>query len=158
MAEIKQFLEKENIFEKIKARDKKGVIKELLDNLVKGGKIPSSQKSQILKKLLEREDLGSTALGQGFALPHAKIKNLDRTIVCVGCSKQGVDFDSLDGESVYIIFLLIVNEKEFGLHLKLLASCARMLRDKFFRKRIMDAKSRQDIYNIIKHYGEEDVK
>jgi len=143
------FINKSVIIDDLKSVRKKEVLSELLDVLVKLKKITPQKKSAILKQLLEREKLGSTAVGQNFAIPHTKTKLVSKVSICIGRSKKGVDFDSLDGEPVYIFFLFIVPEKEFGLHLKLLAECARMLRDKYFRKQLLEAKNRNEMYEII---------
>jgi PTS system nitrogen regulatory IIA component len=83
--------------------------------------------------LMTRESLGSTAIGQGIAIPHAKSDCVNTLIGAFGLSKKGVDFDSLDGEPAYIFFLLVAPVDSAGPHLKALARISRLLKDKYFR-------------------------
>jgi PTS system nitrogen regulatory IIA component len=104
--------------------------------------------------LLEREKLGSTGIGQGIAIPHAKCAAIDHVVAALGVSKKGIDFDALDGEPVYLIFLLVAPPDSSGLHLKALARISRLLKDKFFRQALREAKSSDEIQKIIKEEDE----
>jgi len=147
---IMDFLCKDAIEVDLQATKKKEVLKELIDKLAATKKIKEDGKEKILHALLEREKLGSTGIGQGVAIPHAKTDKLTEIVCAFGTSKKGVEFDALDGEKVYIIFLLIAPQDSAGMHLKVLAKISRLLKDKFFRQALREAKSTNEVIKIIK--------
>ena len=150
---IMDFLNKNAITTNLKAQDKEGVIRELVDLLAGAGDI--ADKEDLIKAILAREALGSTGIGQGIGIPHAKSQNVKELVAAFGLSKSGVDFDSLDGEPAYIFFLLLAPEESAGPHLKALARISRMLKDKYFRELLRKAKDESEILRIIQ---EEDSK
>jgi nitrogen PTS system EIIA component len=103
----------------------------------------------IVEILMEREKLGSTGIGDGIAIPHAKIPGLTDLLVSFGRSKKGIAFDALDGKPVHLVFLLMAPEDAAGQHLKALAKISRMLKDTAFRTRLMAALSQDDLYHVI---------
>lgn len=151
---ILDFLPKEAVRIGLEATKKKEVVEELVELLVNAGKIKDREKKDIIKALLDREKLGSTGIGQGIAIPHAKSEKLKEILCAFGISKKKVDFNSLDGEPVDIVFLLIAPQESSGLHLKALAKISRLLKDKFFRQSLRDAVSEQDIIKIIRQEDE----
>ena len=98
---------------------------------------------------MAREALGSTAIGQGVGIPHAKSECVNKLVAGFGISQKGVDFDSLDGEKVYIFFLLIAPIDSAGPHLKALARISRLLKDKYFRDSLKECKDEKSILKII---------
>ena len=104
---------------------------------------------------MAREALGSTAIGQGVAIPHAKSDCVEKLVAAFGLSKKGVDFDSLDGEPAYIFFLLVAPQDSAGPHLKALARISRLLKDKYFRDGLRQA---VDDKTVIKIISQEDEK
>jgi len=100
--------------------------------------------------LLERERLGTTGIGSGIAIPHGKMEGLKKVLLVVARSTKGVDFESLDHNPVQIIFLLLAPEENLGEHLKILAHISRVLRDQEFRESFLAAKSKEDIYSLLK--------
>jgi len=146
---ISDFLNKKAVTASLKAKDKNGVIAELVDLLIKGGAIKEKDKTAIMKTLMEREELGSTGIGQNIGIPHAKYKSVKELVASFGLSREGVDFESLDGEPVYIFFLLVAPEESAGPHLKALARISRLLKDKYFRDMLKNAKDEKDLINII---------
>jgi nitrogen PTS system EIIA component len=133
----------------LEANNKEEVIEELVEFLLKNKKI--TDKKKIVNILVEREKLGSTGIGYGIAIPHGKSDHVDKLVAVFGRSKKGVDFDSLDGESVHLFFLLITPEKEAsGLHLKALARISTLLKDKLFRQQLLNAKNAKEIFEFIK--------
>ena len=104
---------------------------------------------------MAREALGSTAIGQGIAIPHGKSDSVDNIVGALGISKQGIDFDSLDGEPAYIFFLLVAPIDSAGPHLKALARISRLLKDKFIRDSL---KSVTDEKTMLKIVQQEDVR
>ncbi|MEE8300044.1 MAG: PTS sugar transporter subunit IIA [Desulfatiglandales bacterium] len=137
----------------LKAHDKKGVLEELSQVITEQEK--SLNKGTLLQVLLERERLGSTAIGDGVALPHGKLRELDKLLISFGRSIDGLDFDSIDEQPAYLFFLLLAPENSAGMHLKFLAKMSRMLKDGNFRQRLMGAKTREEIYKIIIDRDEE---
>ena len=150
---IMDFLNRKAMTTNLKASDKEGVIRELVDLLAKSGDIKN--KEDLVKSLLTRESLGSTGIGQGIGIPHAKSANAKGLVAVFGLSRKGVNFDSLDGEPVYIFFLLIAPEESAGPHLKALARISRMLKDKYFRELLKKSKDEKEVLKIIE---EEDSK
>ena len=150
---IMDFLSRKAVAANLKATDKEGVVRELVDLLAKADEIKN--KEDLVKALLTRESLGSTGIGQGIGIPHAKSPNAKNLVAAFGLSHQGVNFDSLDGEPAYIFFLFIAPEESAGPHLKALARISRMLKDKYFRELLRKAKDEKEILHIIQ---EEDSK
>jgi fructose-specific phosphotransferase system IIA component len=134
---------------------KEDVIKELVDALIAAGAIEKRERTKLCEALMSRESLGSTAIGQGIAIPHAKCDCVDKLVAAFGLSKKGVDFDSLDGEPAYIFFLLVAPQDSAGPHLKALARISRLLKDRYFREGLRHAQSKETIISII---GQEDDK
>ena len=93
--------------------------------------------------------MGSTAIGQGIAIPHAKSESVSQLTAALGVSKKGIDFDSLDGEPAYIFFLLVAPVDSAGPHLKALARISRLLKDKYFRENLKSAKDEKTISKLI---------
>ena len=151
---IMDFLNKKAISANIKATDKEGVIRELVDLLVEADAI-TTKKEEIVKILMAREALGSTGIGQGIGIPHGKSPNVKTLVAAFGLSKKGIDFESLDGEPAYIFFLLLAPEESAGPHLKALARISRLLKDKYIREILKKAETEKDIIRII---NDEDLK
>lgn len=136
---ISSYIVEEQIQIGVLHKRKRDIFKELLLNLTDLGKIDQSEQGTILDLLIEREKLGSTAIGHGIAIPHARVDNISEPLLVICVSREGVDFDSLDGELVFIIFLIISPKGEAGLHLKMLATISRLLRDRFLAANIREA-------------------
>ena len=145
---ISEFISEKEIIIGMKATEKQAVLDELLQVLEKNNII--QDKKQVLDILLEREKLGSTGIGQGIAVPHAKTDQVKNLVCALGISEKGVNFDSLDGEPVYIIFLVLAPSGATGIHLKALAKIARLLKDKVFRNYLRMSKTPEEAYQIIK--------
>ena len=150
---LSDFLCPKAISADLKATTKKDVIDELVGLLVTAGVIEKKNKSKVMEILLAREALGSTAIGQGIAIPHAKCDCVKELTASIGISKKGINFDSLDGEPAYIFFLLIAPIDSAGPHLKALARISRLLKDKYFRDNL---KASKDEKNILKLISQED--
>ena len=147
--DILDYLDKESVVLGLKQKSKKNIISGILDCLIQKGRIKEADKKEILKVILQREEMGSTAIGNHIALPHARVALVKSIVICVGISKEGVDFDSLDQEPVNIIALLLSNQKEAGLHLKMLALLARMLHDKYLVQRLKNAKNEEEVLVLL---------
>ena len=143
------FVKVEAVTPQIQAVDKEGVIRELVENLVKANQINADDKEGITKAILKREELGSTGIGRGVAVPHTKHPSVDRLVGTVGVSADGVDFDSLDGEKVQLFFLLISPPDRPGDHLRALENISRQLRDDTFCRFLKQSKSIEDIQQLL---------
>jgi PTS system nitrogen regulatory IIA component len=150
---ILEFLNEKAITANLKATDKPGAIHELIDLLARAEGIRN--KDEIAKTLLARETLGSTGIGLGIGIPHGKSNAVKRLVAAFGISKKGIDFDALDGDPVYIFFLLVAPEDSAGPHLKALARISRLLKDKYFRDYLRQLTDEKAIYKAIK---DEDAK
>jgi PTS system nitrogen regulatory IIA component len=101
--------------------------------------------------LLEREKLGSTGIGNGVAIPHGKMEELENIVLVVGRSLQGVDFDALDQEPCTIFFLVLAPENVAGTHLRLLAHISRLLKDPDFQESFMEAREREGLFHLLEN-------
>ena len=144
---ITTVFKQEYITPELKASTKEEALSELASVLPHLGFNYNS--NSLVKILMEREKLGSTGIGDGIAIPHGKLKGLDELLISFGRSKKGVLFDAMDGKPVHLFFLLIAPEHSSGEHLKALAKISRMLKDDAFRKKLMEAKTQDNLYKII---------
>lgn len=144
---IMDIFRKEYIIEELKAKTKRDVLAELSSVIHReNGAI---NHDLIVNTLLDREKLGSTGIGDGIAIPHGKLADLDELLVSFGRSRQGVEFDSMDGKPANLFFLLLAPENTTGIHLKALAKISKMLKDSTFRKKLIEAKSKDELYVTI---------
>ena len=150
---ITDFLDAARIIPNLKGKDKRAVLKETADWLASQDQSLDAQK--LFETLLEREKISSTAIGEGVAIPHGKMPGLRKVSGIFARSSQGVDFDSVDKGVTYLFFVLIAPEDSAADHLKALARISRLLKDSSFRARLMEGKTREQIFNVIK---EEDQK
>ena len=150
---ILEILPPENIIADLTGTSKLEVLQELAGCLA--ARNSSISKQRLVDVLLEREKLGSTAIGEGIAIPHGKLPKLSGVVAAFGRSRSGVDFQSLDGGLTQLFFLLVAPEDASGAHLKALARVSRLLRDKDFRKRLLAANDAAEIHQTIR---EEDDK
>ena len=146
---ISEFLCPDAVTADLKAKNKEEVIDELVALLVSTGAIEKKSKAKIVEVIMAREALGSTAIGQGIAIPHGKSESVSKLVSGLGVSKKGIDFDSLDGEPAHIFFILIAPQDSAGPHLKALARVSRLLKDKYFRESLKAAKDSRDISELV---------
>ncbi len=143
------FICREAILSQLKAQDKEGAIREMVQALCEAGKIQADELDSIVEAILKREELGSTGIGRGVAVPHTKHPSVDHLIGSVAVNPQGVDFASLDGEAVYVFFLLISPPDRPGDHLRALENISRQLRNDTFCRFLKQAKSTEDIQTLL---------
>jgi PTS system fructose-specific IIA component/PTS system nitrogen regulatory IIA component len=146
---FEDFIELGAIKADLSADGKEGVIKELVAALVAAGGIQAEEQGNIVDAVMKREELGSTGIGRGVAVPHTKHPSVDRLIGTVGISHDGVDFNSLDGEKVQIFFLLVSPPDRPGDHLRALENISRKLRDDTFCRFLRQAKTVDDIKQLL---------
>jgi len=149
---ILDVLSKETINVDMQARDKKGILDELVAPVAAAA---GENHEKLVKVLLERERLGSTGIGGGIGIPHGKLKNLQSLILGFGLSRQGVDFESMDGRPTHIFFLLLTPENSAGMHLKLLARISRMLKNTDFKERLMQSQTAEEILAAVAEEDED---
>jgi nitrogen PTS system EIIA component len=146
-------IREETILPELKARDKLAVLGELADHLA--AHAPGVARDDIYRVLVERERLASTAIGEGVAIPHGKLDAVGKLLACMGRSRAGIDFDSMDGRPTYLFFVLVAPESSTGAHLKALARISRLLKDPEFRARLLAAEGAHEMYQLI---ADEDAK
>ncbi len=147
MAQIQDLLERDLIIEELQATDKTGVIREFAGLLASRGKVRDAD--DIIRIVLDRESHGSTGIGDGIAIPHAKSRAIRETVVVFGRSREGVDFQTLDGKPAYLFFLLISPEDRPGEHLKALARISRIMRNGALREKLRTSRDREEIRRLI---------
>jgi len=108
-----------------------------------------SDADELIKALKEREEIMSTGIGLGLAIPHAKIKAIKRLTFAIGISKGGIDFDSIDGEPVHLIILVAAAERQHKEYLRLLSNIMSLLKNEQIRKKIIESNSNEDIIKIL---------
>jgi PTS system fructose-specific IIA component/PTS system nitrogen regulatory IIA component len=143
------FIEVSAIRADLKAEDKETVIGELVEALVESGGVKPENKMSIVDAVMKREELGSTGIGRGVAVPHTKHPSVNRLIGTVGISLSGVDFNSLDGEKVHIFFLLVSPPDRPGDHLRALENISRQLRDDTFCRFLRQSRTVEDITQLL---------
>lgn len=134
----------------LESKDKKGVIKELVDLIHAARKLKN--KNDFFKAMLEREKIGSTGIGNGVAIPHVKSKLVDDFILIFARKEEGIDFGALDGENTYLFFALASPADNIGGHLKILSEISRMVKDKFIVECLRKAENKKDVLTIISRY------
>ncbi len=150
---VYEYLKENHIFLDIEPGDKKHVLEKFVSALKKRGLI--SRGRIILDELLKRENLGSTGLEKGVAVPHALIKKIKEPIVALALIKDGIDFKAVDQMPTYIILLLLGNKDNPGFQLKLLGHICRMVKDTDFVEKVKKAETSQDIWSILKEVEQE---
>jgi len=143
---ITDFLSPETIVPALASRDKNAAIEEMAGYLVSTHHL---DKGKVLKVLLDRERISTTAIGEGVAIPHGKLSGVDRVLGVFARSPEGIDFASLDGAPTHLFFVLVAPENAAADHLKALARISRLLKDEAFRRRLMAGQSSQELYTTI---------
>jgi PTS system fructose-specific IIA component/PTS system nitrogen regulatory IIA component len=131
------------------ASDKPSAIRELVQSLADAGSIKAADTEGIVAAIMKREELGSTGIGRGVAVPHTKHASVERLVGTVGVSSEGVDFNSLDGDKVQLFFLLVSPLDRPGDHLRALENISRQLRDDTFCRFLKQARTAHDIQNLL---------
>jgi nitrogen PTS system EIIA component len=144
---ITEILSPDMVVSDVQGQTKADVLRELASCLT--AKYREIQPSDLAAVLSERERLGSTAIGDGIAIPHGKLRGVTRILGVFGRSIKGVDFESLDGRPTHLFFLLVAPEDSTSLHLKALAQVSRLFKDPSFREELLKAGDAADIYRLI---------
>jgi PTS system nitrogen regulatory IIA component len=144
---IGDYFNSHDIIPSLVSTTKADVLEELTEKLVAHHE--TIGRDEVLRVLLERELLGSTGIGGGIAIPHAKLLHVGNPVVVFGRSKKGITYDALDGKPVNLFFLLIADANSFDLYLKLLARISRLLKDRALRGCLLEASDADALYHII---------
>ena len=144
---ITDFLTEEAVIPALKAREKDAVLAEMATGLVANH--PALDEKKVLEVLVERERISTTAIGEGVAIPHGKLRGVERVLGIFARSPEGVDFASLDGGPTHLFFVLVAPENAAADHLKALARIARLLRDQDVAKKLRASRDAQAIYSVL---------
>ena len=121
----------------------------MVDLLIRGNRIPTVRREEVVKALMEREALGSTGIGQGVAIPHAKVEATKDIVGALGLSSPGIPFDSADHAPAHIFFLLLAPRNSAEAHLKALARISRLLKEPDFKNQLQKSKSSLEVVQLI---------
>src|SRR5438552_1994614 len=143
------FICREAIRTNLEAGEKQAVIRAMATSLLEATKINSKDYESIVEAILKREELGSTGIGRGVAVPHTKHPSIEKLIGTVAVSAHGVNFDSLDGEKVHLLFLLVSPPDRPGDHLRALENISRQLRNDTFCRFLKNAKTPEEIKQLL---------
>lgn len=146
---ILEFLNPDSVIPNLRARGKKQILQELSAQAAR--RLPALDEREIFETLLQRERLGSTGIGDGVAIPHGKLRALDRMFGMAARLERPVDFEALDGQPVDLAFLLLAPENAGADHLKALAQIARILREPGILERIRNARDESALYAVLTH-------
>ncbi|MCH2113532.1 MAG: PTS sugar transporter subunit IIA [Pirellulales bacterium] len=143
------FVSREAIRTCVEVDDKEQVIQAMATALLESGKITEDQRESIVEAILKREELGSTGIGRGVAVPHTKHPSVTELVGTVAVSEQGIDFDSLDGEKVHLLFMLVSPPDRPGDHLRALENISRQLRDETFCRFLKQSQAPADVWQLL---------
>jgi PTS system fructose-specific IIA component/PTS system nitrogen regulatory IIA component len=146
---MKDFVVREAIVPALTSTTKEAVIREVVESLRSTGYVQADVSEDIVRAILKREQLGSTGIGRGIAIPHTKHPSVDRLTGTVALSRSGVAFDSIDGEPVYVFVLLVSPQDRPGDHLRALENVVRTMRDDGFVRALREAATRDDIWKLL---------
>jgi nitrogen PTS system EIIA component len=146
---LSDFVVRDAILVDLKATSKEGTIREIVGSLHAAGHLGEADLESVIRAILGREELGSTGIGQGVAVPHTRHPTVSRLVGTVALSRSGVDFAALDGEPVNIFFLLISPPNQPGDHLRALENISRHLKDERFVSFLRQAGTREQIVDVL---------
>ena len=146
---MSDFVVRDAIIPELTASTKEGVIREMVASLHAAGQFKSGDLDDVVRAILKRESLGSTGIGRGVAIPHTKHGCVERLVATIALSRSGVDFNSLDGEKVFVFILLISPVDRPGDHLRALENVSRHLRDEAFVASLRGSTSADSIWGLV---------
>jgi len=144
---VYELLETKNVLTEFKSENKNDVINELVDLLNGDERVIDLE--EIRKCVFEREEKMSTGVGKGFAIPHGKTNSVNDILAAFGKSETPIEYNSLDGEPVHLVFLLVGKETLLAKHIKLLSRISRLMNNEEFRKKLIEAESKELIMKIF---------
>ena len=141
------------IFAELRGRDRDAVLRELADRLMERWVVEDAD--ALYEKLLEREELASTGIGEGVAIPHCKLKQLDTVVAAVATHKAGVDFEAVDEQPVHLFFAVLSPEKEPAAHLQALSAISKWVKTENCVERIVEAVDPKQIYDMLQQEADD---
>lgn len=144
---VYELLDPKYILTEFKSYHKDDVINELVDVLNVDDRVIDIE--EVRKCIFDREKIMSTGVGKGFAIPHGKTNSITDILAAFGRSEKPIDYNSLDGEPVQLVFLLVGKDNLVGKHIKLLSRISRLMNNEEFRKRLIEAESKEAILKIF---------
>lgn len=147
MKKLTDYLKLNTVNIDLKSKDKKTIIKEIFEQIANCDEI--IDKNKCYEDLLEREKLGSTGIGEGFAIPHAKTDGVKDIILTVGISKTPIEYDAIDGKKVNIFFMFLSPNELSQEYLILLAKISRYIRQENFKTQLLNARTPEEIWEIL---------
>lgn len=147
---IESIIDKNIVFYNAPGSSKKRVLENVANFI--HTKLPHIDHETLFECLIARERLGSTGIGKGLAIPHCRINDLDKLILCPVKLKKPIDFEANDEQDVDLLFVLLVPEQEHDSHLKALADIAKLAEIAAFRNQLRTAESKEDLYDAVIHH------
>lgn len=144
---VYELLDPKYILTEFKSSKKDDVINELVDLLNEDKRVIDLE--EVRKCIFDREKIMSTGVGKGFAIPHGKTNSITDILAAFGRTKNPIDYNSLDGEPVQLVFLLVGKDNLVGKHIKLLSRISRLMNNEEFRKKLINAESKETILKIF---------
>jgi fructose-specific phosphotransferase system IIA component len=144
---LSELLNENAVSLRLRAREKREALVELV-NLLEAGHGFNSQ-GEILDRVMRRESMMTTGIGNGVAIPHGKARSVDRMAAAVGVSQEGLEFESEDGQPVYLLVLLVSPESATTQHVRVLANLSRLLKEESVRKGLREAKSPEAFMSVL---------
>lgn len=144
---ISDFLKEGRIKVKLNSKNKSDIIKEMVDLL--GNADSMFDNKEVLKSIIERENSMSTGIGNGIAIPHGKCSSVKNLVGSIGINKEGIPFDSIDGNPVKIIFMLVAPTGPSASHIKALSLMSKILNNEDARKNILICDSPKDVFSVL---------
>lgn len=151
---LSEFVVEQAILANLQVSTKEQAIREMVGSLKAAGRIRPEDEDPIVAAIMTREELGSTGIGRGVAVPHTKHPCVDSLIATVGLCHDGLDFQSLDGGDVYIIFLLVSPPDRPGDHLRGLETITRHLKRDDFCRFLRQSKSNAQVMDLLREADE----
>jgi mannitol/fructose-specific phosphotransferase system IIA component (Ntr-type) len=149
---LSELLNEQSVNLSLQARDKESSIKELVQLLESAHGV--NTRGEILSKVLQRESMMSTGIGNGVAIPHGKTRLLDHLLGACAVSPAGIDFDTMDGEPATLFILLVSPESLRGPHVKALANVSRLLKEESVRNALRQSASPADFMRVLREAEE----
>ena len=144
----------EAMIAELKARDRNGVITELVSALDKAGRLGKDNREEIIKAIIKREKEASTGMGKGIAVPHVKHQAVKDVVASIGLSSTGIDFSALDKQPVYSVILLVSPADDPDKHLQAMENVFKHLQNEKFRKFLRQSRSPQQIEELLREADE----
>ena len=146
---FKEFLRRDAVIYSMAATEKRQALRELVEALANVRAVRKQDVSAIVSALMKRENLGSTGIGRGVALPHARFEGVKTLVGALGRSEAGIPFNALDGQPVHVMFLMLSSPADSANHLQALERVARLLKDETYCRFLRQARDVEDLLDLI---------